>query len=169
MNVASVLSGHVQAQLTDNGKRQARTSGSHIRDKKLRIDYIICSPLQRTQDTAHIIANEISFPIERIELNELFIERHFGPLEGTNAKDFIKSPDDYRKIDDVEGAETVEQLQKRAEKALDYAKSIDADNVLIVSHGAFGRAIRRVVNNLPHTHEYEGIQWIGNAEIVELI
>ncbi len=169
MNISATFSGRTEAILTDNGRLQATTSGKALVQKPLRIDYIICSPLVRTQETARLIAEQISFPIDSIELNELFIERHFGSLEGTPVKKFLETPEDYRKIDDIEGAETVEELQKRAEKALAYAKSIPADNVLIVSHGAFGRALRRVVQGLPHTHEYEGIQWIANAEIIELI
>lgn len=169
MNITNTLSGRVEAILTDNGRAQAKLSGASLKDKPVTIDYIVCSPLKRTRETAAIIAEEIGFPLEKIEYNALFLERSFGPLEGTDSKDFIKSPGDYRKIDDVEGAETIEALQQRAEKALAYAKSIEADNVLVVSHGAFGRAFRRVVQELPHTHEYEGIQWIGNAEIIELI
>ncbi|CAN5415957.1 hypothetical protein BH09PAT4_BH09PAT4_02210 [soil metagenome] len=169
MNIAKKFSGTTEAQLTDNGRGQAKLSGEALRQKPLRIDYIVCSPLKRTQETAKIVAGEIGFPVEKIEINDLFIERHFGTLEGTPSEEFIGSPEDYRKIDAVAGAETIEALQQRAEKALAYAKSIPADNVLIVSHGAFGRALRRVVNNQPHTHEYDGIQWIGNAEIVELI
>ena len=42
------------------------------------------------------------------------------------------------------------------------------NNILLVSHGSFGRALRRVANKLPYTNEYEEYSPIGNAAIVEL-
>lgn len=169
MNVAKKFSGHSEAILTENGRDQAKRAGSHVRNQQRQIDYIVCSPLQRARETARLIAKEIDFPTTSIEYNELFMERNFAPLEGTDTAEYIGSGENYRKLDSIAGVETIEALQKRAELALAYAKSLPADNVLIVSHGAFGRAFRRVVQNEPHTHEYDAIKWIGNCEIIELI
>jgi broad specificity phosphatase PhoE len=90
-------------------------------------------------------------------------------LEGTQAVKYIL-PNKHSDVDHIKDVETLENLQIRAVKALEYIESLkDFDNILIVSHGAFGRALRRAVRKLPHTHELKDYEPINNAEIVELI
>jgi broad specificity phosphatase PhoE len=168
MNAAGLLSGQTETPLTDTGTEQAKATGKELKEKALRIDLIVCSPYERAFDTACHIAAAIGYPIENIQKNELFIERTFGVLEGTSGKAFMATHE-YRDIDDVEGSETVEALQKRAAQAFEYVAALPQETILVVGHGAFGRAFRRVVRGLPHTHEYLAETKIGNAEIVELI
>ena len=169
MNVSGRLSGRIETPLTDKGRLQAIKTGKHIKKHLPAIDLIICSPFERAYDTAKSIAKEIDYPMTKILKNELFVERTFGILEGTLVLDFYVDHD-YRDIDLVEGAESIKDLDARAAEALKYVKSLKTyDSVLIVSHGSFGRAFRRAVNDLPHTHEYETYLPIANAEIVELI
>jgi broad specificity phosphatase PhoE len=167
-NVKELLSGHIEAILTDEGKAQAVTAGKDLKTKHLNIDLIVCSPLLRAYDTACIIAKELDYPIQRIKKNPLFLERSFGVLEGTSNKKFFIAGK-YKDIDEVEGAETISSLQQRAEEALAYIKSLPDENILLVGHGAFGRALRRVVNGEPFSNEYIGeLKIINNSEIVEL-
>lgn len=168
MNVNGLFAGHTETSLTDEGIEQAKNAGKSIKTNLPKIDLIICSPLERTRHTAKYIAEEIGYPVDMIETHDLFIERNFGPLEGTLGDDFFENYE-YKDIDSLEGAETIEALDRRAKESLEYVKSIDKDNILVVGHGAFGRAIRRAVANLPHTHEYEVYTPIGNTEIIELI
>lgn len=168
MNVAGLLSGRTETPLTEKGIKQAKATGKELKQKLPHIDLIVCSPYERTYETARLIAEEIGYPIEKIQKNELFIERTFGVLEGTLGKDFLDKHE-YREFDDVEGSETIEELQKRAEKAFKYLETLNEDNILVVGHGAFARAIKRVVQGLPHTHEYVTDTSIGNAAIVELV
>lgn len=168
MNVDGLMSGQTETPLTEIGINQAKATGKLINDTLPKIDLMICSPFERAKHTAELIAKEIGYPIEKIERHDLFIERNFGPLEGTKGDDFFDK-NEYKDIDALEGSETIEDLDKRARKALDYVSSINKDNILVVGHGSFGRAIRRAVANLPHTHEYEVYTPIGNAEIVELV
>lgn len=150
------------------GIEQAKVSGKELKQKLFHIDLIVCSPYERTYETAKLIANEIGYPTEKIQKNDMFIERTYGVLEGTYGKDFL-TKHEYRDFDDVEGSETIKDLQKRAEEALKWLQSLKEDNVLVVGHSAFARAIKRVVERLPHTHEYEVDTSIGNATIVELV
>jgi probable phosphoglycerate mutase len=167
-NVKELLSGNIEAILTEDGKAQATATGKTLHQNHGHIDLIICSTLQRAYDTACLIAKEIDYPIEKIQKNELFIERSFGVLEGASNEKYFKMGG-YKELDLVEGAETIAALQERAEKALEYVKTLPAENILIVSHGAFGRAIRRVVNGEPYTNEYIGeLKIIDNSKIVEL-
>ena len=168
MNVAGLLSGRIETPLTSKGIEQAKAAGKELKQKLLHIDLIVCSPYERTYETAKLIAAEIGYPIEKIQKSDLFIERTFGMLEGTPGKDFLDKHE-YREIDDVEGSETIEELQKRADSAFKWLQVVEEDNVLVVGHGAFARALKRVVEGLPHTHEYEADTSIGNAAIVELV
>jgi len=168
MNVAGILSGRTETPLTEKGIEQAKSAGKELKQKLPHIDLIICSPYERTYETAKLIAEEIGYPVEKIQKNDMFIERKFGVLEGTPGKDFLDKHE-YREFDDVEGSETIEELQQRAEKAFRYLQTLKEDNILVVGHGAFARAIKRVVQGLPHTHEYEADTSIGNAAIVELV
>lgn len=168
MNAAKLLSGTIETPLTKDGEEQARIVGREIKATAPKIDLIICSPLERAYETAKLIAKEIDYPISKILKNELFVERTYGVLEGTSNKHFMK-PGNYHELDDVEGSETIEQLQKRATQAFDFISKLDSDNILIVAHNAFGRALKRVTKNQPHTQEYEKFEQIPNATIVELI
>lgn len=168
MNVAGLLSGRTETSLTVKGVDQAKAAGKELKEKLPRIDLIVCSPYERTYETAKLIANEIGYPLGKIQRNDMFIERTFGVLEGTPGKNFLDKHE-YREFDDVEGSETIEELQKRAEVAFEWLQSLKEDNVLVVGHGAFARAIKRVVAGLPHTHEYEMDTSIGNAAVVELV
>ena len=77
---------------------------------------------------------------------------------------------EYRALEKVKNAETFEQVHQRAAKALDYLRSRPEDNILVVSHNGFGRALRLVVQGRPYMHDYTHDDTrIGNAEIVEII
>jgi probable phosphoglycerate mutase len=160
-NASGHWSGTFETPLTETGKQQARLAGKHAKD--LGIDYIICSPLGRAKETAAIIAKEIGFPLEQIELNSLFIERHFGQMEGQPWE-----------IDaDVDGfidVETQDSVLQRAQLALGHIETLSAENILIVSHGTFGRAFRSLTHpHLPFESQGNETTRFKNAEIVKLI
>ena len=157
MNVSGHYAGSYNTPLTAEGRKQAHEAGKQA--KNLGIDYIVCSPLSRAHDTAKIIAKEIGYDERDIHLNSLFVERDFGRLEGTPW-----SPDiDLDGIADVESDET---LLKRARMALDFLETLEADTVLVASHGAFGRALRHhAMIDFPFSHPHR----IENAEILQLI
>lgn len=167
-NVAELLSGNIETPLTKNGIQQAIATGKEIKERLPKVDLIICSPLGRAYETAKLIAQEIDYPISKLQKNDLLVERSYGVLERTSAKHFLKDGN-YYLLDSIEQAETVEDLQKRAAKAFEYISQLDFDVILIVAHGAFGQAMRRVANKQPHTDEYKAFKQIPNAAIVELV
>lgn len=168
-NVNRIWSGQIESTLTVKGEDQARQAG---RNKLPHIDLIISSPFSRTYHTACIIAEEMGYPVRDIEKNDLLVERAWGVLEGTPELDWDDTHQ-QEDLDKVEGVEHTADLQVRAAKALAYIESLPQGNILVVGHGTFGRAFRRAVDKLPHTHEYSEAHRemlrIGNAEIVELI
>lgn len=155
MNVQGLRAGSIETPLTDEGRAVAKQAGmaAHL----LNIDTIVSSSMGRALETAEIIAREINYPIEQIRKSDLLVERHFGILEG---KPYKPGED----IDVVEGIEQAEQLFERVKQALDWIETLPGDTILIVSHGATGRAVRHILN--------PEIAFIGrgfkNAEIVEL-
>jgi broad specificity phosphatase PhoE len=158
--------------LTAQGKDEARAAGKNIKQKDLIFDLIIASPQPRALQTARIIAQEIGHPIDTIELNELFIERNWGRLTGIPGKDFYNQGKIYKDIDLVEGAETIQALQARATRGLAYLHSRPEIQILLVSHGTYGRALRRTIQGEPYTNEYQAATPTGrinNAEVVVLI
>ena len=156
MNETGFFSGRTETDLTEKGIDQAVKAGEKL--KEYDINLIISSPLKRTIHTAEIIANEINYSLVDIKINELFIERDFGPLEGET---YIPN------LGDHPGVETMEHIIKRAAKALEYLNQLtDFDNILVVSHGAMGRALRHVINNdIPFSKS----PMFNNGEIVKLI
>lgn len=157
MNLARRFAGVINTPLTPEGKKQAKIAGKKA--KRLGIDYVVSSPLSRAHETAKIIAKEINYPEAKIELNPLLAERSYGAMEGQ-----LFSPD--IDMDGVADIETTDSLLYRAEEAVASLQKIDADNVLIVSHGSIGRAIR---HHLLEDFPYSGPERLPNGKIIQWI
>jgi len=157
MNVDGKVSGHTDTPLVSEGRKQARQAGKKA--KNLGIEYIICSPLQRAHHTAQIIAKEIGYPLEKIEVNPLFIERNFGAMEGQPYRPDVN-------YDGIADAEKSDALLARAKQAIDYLHSLPYDKILVVSHGSTSRALRHhIIKDQPF---HMPIKY-KNAELVEWI
>ena len=155
--------------LTENGKNHALQGAAIARKNGLKVDRIICSPALRARETATIIAGRIGFPPEKIICDDRFVELQFGALEGTSWNAFWESGKTYRDLGEVEDAETIEVLQERAELALAYLKTLTEDNILVVSHSAFGRALRRAVRHESCELEFQNKSPLPHGEILEFI
>lgn len=168
MNIKHLFSGHLDTPLTETGHAQAKETGQKASRQGLSFDIIVSSPLQRAHHTAKHVASATGYPPEKIESNELFKERYYGKLEGkrSNTPKGVKYYFDESSIDDVEKVETLQEFQARAEKALEYLHSLDHQTVLVVSHGALGRALYRAINDLPI--DKRDIRY-KNAELVKFI
>jgi uncharacterized phosphatase len=159
-NIAGVWSGTSETPLSTEGKEQAKLAGKSA--KNLGIDHIICSPLSRAHDTAKIIAEQIGLPIDAIEINSLLLERHFGAMEGQP----------WGLDLDVDGfidVETRDSILERAKLALEHIARLDAEIILVVSHGSFGRAFRHIITpEIPFKHG-DATTKLQNAEITQFI
>ncbi len=151
------FSGRIDSPLTDEGRDDVRKNAESLKD--LNIDIIVASPLSRAIESAQIIAEVIGYPKNKILINDLFSERDFGVLEGTPYTPLAVH-------DEVEDIESVEDLIHRAQKGFDYLNTLKGDDILLVSHGSLGRALRYVISQ---EHPFEHPARFKNAEIVTLI
>lgn len=161
MNKAGIWSGaQSQSPLTKEGHLQAIEAG--LAAKNLGINYIISSPLSRAHETAKIIAREIGYPETKIELNSLLIERDLGPLEG-------QPWDPDLNLDDIADVETADTIARRARLTFEHLQSLDAESILVVSHGSFGRAFRHIVHpDIPFEVTEVGYRF-PNGKIIKLL
>lgn len=158
-NHLGLFAGRTETPLTDRGKNQARSAGESAR--KLHIDYIVSSPSSRALDTARIVAGAIGYSKDEIQQDDSFNERFFGVLEG-------QPWDPNLDLDNIPNVETSQALLERVNRGYEKLRLLPVGNVLIVSHGATGRALRHIIHpNVP----YRGPESprFKNADIVELI
>lgn len=138
LNVKGLYAGRTETPLTKEGKQQSKIAG--LAARKLNIDLIVSSPMNRALETARIIANEINYPTHRIITDNRLVERDFGILEA-----MPWSPDHSYQYKLQYGAENDKQLLKRTQEFLKWLKTQKAENILIVGHGASGRALRSLI------------------------
>jgi uncharacterized phosphatase len=157
MNKIGLFSGRTETPLAAEGISQAHASG--VKARELGIDCIVTSPMKRAVDTANIIADELDFDRSNILVSELLMERGLGPLEG---QAYTTDVD----LDSIDGVESDVDILERSQEALDYLRSLPQDNILVVSHGALGRALRHTAQPAIPFH---GSERFDNAQLVRLV
>jgi probable phosphoglycerate mutase len=166
-NKANRWAGQTDSPLTEHGRDQARQAGQTAKQQNFQPDIIISSPLSHALETARIFAREIGYPETDIQIDPMLVERSFGTLEGTRnlaiaAKYFL----DESSLDKYEGVEQLKDLQKRADDFYAKLKNRPEKTILVVGHGAFGRALRRHINEEPLNHRGHAYD---NARLVQLV
>ncbi|WP_077367612.1 histidine phosphatase family protein [Anaerosalibacter sp. Marseille-P3206] len=165
-NYQRKVQGQQDILLTELGKIQAKKLGSRLKNEE--IDLIYSSDLKRAYETATIIGNELDKKVNKLEC---FREIAFGKWEGktieylneTSEKEhdiWLRQPHKFN----MEGAETLYQLQKRA--MLGVNKVIDENpnkNILIVSHGATLKTI--ILGLLDIDIKYYNKLTLGNVSL----
>src|SRR5699024_2883573 len=150
-NVLKKVQGQQNIDLTQKGIKQAEKLAKRLNNQE--IDAIYSSDLSRAYETAKIVGAENKINIVKLkELREI----KFGPREGLDIEEIINNYCEEHKLWlktphklKLEKVETIEELKERAKKALDIILSNkELENVLIVSHGAFLKAILLVLLDL---------------------
>jgi len=169
-NAQQLWAGHLDVELTEQGIQEANIAGEQASKNNLHFDIILSSPLKRAHQTAILVAQHINYPVPDIVLRGSLIERSFGNLEGTPISAVLQDWSMYSVLDSIQSVEKIVDLQQRAKQELDALSAMPYDTILIVGHAAFGRALRRVINGLDYTAEYQGeFKQIPNAQILQLI
>lgn len=167
LNKAGKWAGLTNTPLTSNGKKQAQLAGNLAKREGLTFDLIICSPLERAHHTAKHIALETGYPEDKIIIHPMLVERHYGDLEGKvhNPLMVARSALGETYIEKY-GAETLVDLQKRANEILAHLQQLPQQRILVVGHGASGRALWRAVNQHPI---HNNTKRFDNAKIERLL
>jgi len=129
-NKKQLLQGREDIPLNNTGMEQARICGNAFLN--LPIDGIVSSPLKRAYKTASEIGTILG--ISDIAIEPDLIEKDFGKISGMNHA----QRDAFYKSNQEDGAESFEQLSKRAYQVIyKYCTSSSFENLLMISHGAF--------------------------------
>lgn len=142
-NVGDVHRGDA-ALLTDHGRKQARVVGE--RCANLDIDIVIASTLERAKETADIINKRIKKPVIQ---SSVFVERKYPSIAiGRKKTDsdimhLEKIVDDHLHVSGYRHSdeESAHDLLQRAHNALSYLIEQPEQNILVVSHAMFSRAL----------------------------
>ena len=133
-----VAGSQTHSPLTIKGADQARAIAQTLKDKP--IDLIVASPLERTTETAEIIARAIGYK-GMIQTNALIIERDFGSATGLPKAQGLAMVDNGSAI----GVEPIGVLESRMQHFLEWLRSQPAEHILVVGHGGSGLMLRTIV------------------------
>jgi broad specificity phosphatase PhoE len=140
----SKLEHHDGVRLTGEGKAQAEILAKRL--KNLPVEIILSSTYERTRQTADIINKELG---KEIVYSDALVERriassvigkHTLSEEVKTLYNLLRAnfkKENARHSDE----ENFEDLKARAAKALEFIKSQPHENVLVVTHGSFLRAM----------------------------
>lgn len=148
-NRAGRMQGELDSPLTERGRDQARRVGLLLRaliDDPAACSMVV-SPLGRARRTAGIIAEAIRIPADRFAVEPLVREVTWGAWNGKTREEIIAGdPEHWRRFRErhwtvaAPGGESWAEMSERARQWLDRVSALQT--VLLVSHGAFGRAVR---------------------------
>jgi probable phosphoglycerate mutase len=127
--------------LSDRGRAEIAAVAERFSDEK--IEGLYASPLQRTRETAEILADRLSLPIDyREDLLELDFGEWTGKtFEAVRQDERWRLWSNCRSIAAVPGGESMRQVQERVVGALFKLRQCHRDGaVLVVSHGDVIRA-----------------------------
>lgn len=152
-NKLSIIQGNTDIPLNDTGKSQAKVIGEYISSCKW--DAIVSIHLKRANQTADIISDTLN--IHSITVDKNLAERNYGKVEGMKSEEVrIKYPDR-----NYEGAEQWDSFKNRVFlSVLHQAKTINANNIIIVSHGG---SINSVLHILSEGKIGSGITKLNNC------
>lgn len=133
-NKKRLLQGHTDTLLNDKGRMQVEEAARKLANLGIRMDVIVSSPLKRARESAAIAARVLTYPPEKIVVENLLIERGFGEGEGMALEEMkARYP-----ASDCPGMESKEELIRRAGLALHKITETfrDAECILLAAHGA---------------------------------
>lgn len=163
--------GHYETPLSVEGIEQAKIAGSKAAKNNIDFDLIVSSPRERALETAKNIAEQVGYPVEKIQVIDELKERMFGELDGKENIDLgpIHGKDETH-VDRFEGVESMADFERRVTNILAELKKRPEETILIVSHAAFGRALKRAVAGVKYDkNAVTSFELIPNAKIVKLI
>lgn len=164
-NYEERLQGHLDIELNETGRSQARQAAKEVAD--LDIDLIISSPQIRAFETAQIIAEKVN--VEIITDADLK-ERAFGELEGLTYGAVLNKHPEFMQIirsadgKAVHGSESLSEVEQRIKRFLKRLNSFESHkSILLVSHGGTGRVFLKLLKGIAAFEKTE----FNNCQIVK--
>ncbi|HEX5078587.1 MAG TPA: histidine phosphatase family protein [Geminicoccaceae bacterium] len=150
-NLEGRMQGHLDAPLTVRGLREARRDGAALRALIERdAPYaLVFSPLGRTRETARIVAEETRPHVHAERSDARLREVSWGEWDGLTIADIkARYPELWQAhVEDRWniGAPGGECYRVLCERVADWLASVrDEPRLIVVSHGALGRALRGI-------------------------
>jgi len=144
-----VIEGRYDSPLTDVGREQVRIRADDLKNRALRFDTIIASPLKRAAETAQIIGETLGI---EVEFDDDWMEKDNGPIAGMSYDEAHKKyplPDFHNPFDPhvvtANAGETMWAFQSRAARALEKVIRRGPGHYLIVAHGGILSAAMRCI------------------------
>ncbi len=158
--------------LTEKGKAQCTTAAEQLKGRK--IDLIFHSGMQRTRDTALLVAEALGLPAEVVIEDKRLQELQTGVgLEGKTWDDYeahFETPEEkFTKT--IPGIENRTDVLKRAGAFLyELDQKYEGKTVLIVGHASSTFALRSVAEGADTTRSLEirAEGYMENAQVMEL-
>lgn len=135
-NTKHLLQGHLPGCLTPEGKQQMHLLGQLLTAAGWKFDALLCSDLQRAQDSAALLGQKSAFiPLAMLR------ERNWGPLTGLPVNSLTPN------APLPSGVESTEAMQQRAAQVVSYLLTTyrSGQHVLCLGHGLFNRFIAAAI------------------------
>lgn len=147
------LQGREDVPLNEQGKKQAKRCGKAFHG--IALNKIITSPLKRAKETAKIIGEQNG--IFDLVVEPDLIERDFGEASGMT----YEEKNQRYGTDNIIGFEAEDVLfQRMKDVMLKYDRELEAEDVLMVSHGA---AIKVLLKHIISKENRNAIERLKNA------
>jgi broad specificity phosphatase PhoE len=146
-DILDAYGGWVDWPITPKGQDQLAETAEEISNLGVPFEKILTSPLKRAISSAEIISAKLKIPVEVFEYVK---ERNtYGILSGM-VKDeaALRYPDQVERYENgeyVDGSERVEDVESRAKRALELLKDMKLENVVVLTHGNFLKALMPVL------------------------
>jgi broad specificity phosphatase PhoE len=169
-NAEARWQGQSEYPLTERGQSQAHALAARWKQANEQFDLVITSPLSRAKQTAGIVAEALSVPLEE---DPLWMERNIGGLAGLTFPEVTERfppPDFINPYNAIGGGEGDWELFLRGGLALQQLLHRQAGRYLIVSHGGLlNQVMYAVVGIAPHANNAGPRFRFGNTGFARLI
>ncbi len=156
--------GWADPDLSAKGVSKAYESATKLRDKGIKVEAVLTSPLKRAKTKAEIVARE--FGVEMKILAYLKERNTYGLLCGINKEiakhNYEELVKDYEEGRYVLASERYEDFLERLKLLWKYLKNIEHSNVLCVTHGKMlASVIREYLNMEPDKLDEDCLLVVG--------
>ena len=160
-NLENRHQGHADFPLTDKGRAQAHALARHWQDEGVTFDRAVSSPLLRARETAEIVCNVLSIPLE---FEPGWMELNNGMLAGLNDEEAadILVPEGTMSVFTHFGrtGESRWELFLRAGKMTQLLMDASPSRTLVIAHGGIiNMALVSILGISPYASHY-GVRFL---------